>query len=283
MKIKITADRMIDLPKEKLDELDISTMSCFVNMGGESYEDLIDIFPDDVFEHLRKTGEIAKTAAKSEDHYYDFFKPFASKDTAIIHFATSSGISMLCHNATIAAKRLPNTYVIDTKMLSNGIALLVGYAMELIKNGETNPKKICDLVREKREKLQGSFVIDTLECLYKGGRCSSLQYFGANLLKLKPVITMDSKTGNMIVREKCRGNRKRAVTQYIANTFKKYPDPDLKDLYLIHFCKDKEMVKYFIDTVKSYHHFENVHMGQTGCNCSIHAGPNTFGMFYFVK
>ena len=272
---------MIDLPKEKLDELGISTMSCFVNMGGKSYEDLIDITPEDVFKHLDKTGEIAKTAAKSEDHYFEFFEPFAGKDTAIIHFATSSGISLLCENAIRAAKRLPNTYVIDTKALSNGIALLVGYAMDLIQKGEKDPAKIVAKVIAQRQKLQGSFLINTMECLYKGGRCSTLQYFAANLLRIKPVITMNPDDGKMIVREKCRGGR--ALTQYIENTFEKYPDPDLKDLYLIHFCKDPALVKFFVDTATSYYKFENVHMGEPGCNCTIHAGPNTFGMFYFVK
>ena len=283
MEIKITADRMIDLPKEELDRLNISTMSCFVNMGGKSYEDLIDIFPDDVFAHLKETGEIAQTAAKSPDAYYEFFRPFTGKGKAVIHFATTSGISAICGYAKEAAKRLNDVYVIDTHSLSNGIALLVGYAMELIEEGETNPKKIYELCMLKREKLQSSFLIDTLECLYKGGRCSSLQYFAANLLKIKPVITLERENGKMVTREKCRGNSRKAITEYIRNTFKKFPNPDLKHLYVIHFCKDEELVKYFIGTVCSYHKFENVHKGLTGCNCAIHCGPNTFGFFYFVK
>lgn len=283
MEIKITADRMIDLPKEELDRLNISTMSCYVSMGGKSYEDLIDIFPDDIFRHLRETGELAQTAAKSPNAYYEFFKPFTGKNKAVIHFAATSGISSICGYAIEAAKRLPDTYVVDTHSLSNGIALLAGYAIELIENGETNAKKIYELCMAKREKLQSSFLIDTLECLYKGGRCSSLQYFAANILKIKPVITIEKSNGKMVTREKYRGNNRKALAEYIRNTFKKYPNPDLKHLYVIHYCKDEELIKYFIETVTSYHPFETVHMGLTGCNCAIHAGPNTFGFFYFVK
>ena len=274
---------MIDLTDEKLKELDVTTMSCYVNMGGKSYEDLIDVTPDDVFAHLDKTGEIAKTAAKTPDDYYNFFKPFTGEGRALIHFAVSSGISSIYENATKAAESLPDTYVIDTRTLSNGIALLVGYAMELIEGGETDPKIVYGLCLEKRHKLQDSFIIDTLECLHKGGRCSSLQYYAANIFKIKPVITMSKVDGKMVTREKCKGKSRRAIAEYVDNTFKKYPNPDLKNLYVIHYCKDESLVQYFIDTVKSYHTFKNINVGFVGCNCAIHCGPNTFGFFYFVK
>jgi len=283
MKIKITADRMIDLPEEELKRLDITTMSCYVNMGGISYEDLIDIFPDVVFSHLNKTGEIAQTAAKSPEEYYNFFKPFVDNGRAVIHFAVSSGISSIYDNAAKAAKGLAGTYVIDTRTLSNGIALLVNYAIELIENGEDDPQKIYNMCLKQREKLQDSFVIDTLECLYKGGRCSRLQFYAANLLKIKPVVTLDKTNGKMIIREKCKGNSRRAIADYVANCFKKYPNPDLKNVYIIHYCKDELLVKYFMDTVNSYYKFENINVGLTGCNCTIHCGPNTFGLFYFIK
>lgn len=283
MKIKITADRMIDLPDEELKKINVPTMSCYVSMGGKSYEDLIDIFPDDIVDHLNKTGEIAKTAAKSPDEYYNFFKPYVDDGQAVIHFAVTSGISSIFNYATKAAERLPETYVIDSRTLSNGISLLVYYAMELIKNGEDDPKKIYDLCCAKREKIQDSFIIDTLEYLRKGGRCSALQYYAANIFKIKPVISISKTNGKMTIREKCRGNRRRAIADYVANTFEKYPDPDLKNLYVIHYCKDEALIQYFIDTISSYHKFENIKLGFPSCNSTIHSGPNTFGFFYFVK
>ena len=283
MKIQITADRMIDLPKDELERLNIPTMSCFINMGGKSYEDSIDITPEDVFAHYAKTGELAKTAARSPETYYDFFKSFTDEGYAVVHFATSSGISALCENATKAAKMLPNTYVVDTMSLSNGIALLVRYALQLIENGETDPKKIYEECLGQREKLQDSFMIDTLEFLHKGGRCSSLIYYAANLFKIKPVVTLNKINGRMTIREKCRGSIRRAIQDYVANCFRKYPNPDLKSVYVVHFCKDEGLAQFFIDTVKSHHKFENVHFGIGTCNTTIHSGPNTVGLFYFVK
>ena len=282
-KIQITSDRLLDLTDEELKEMNVATMSCYINMGGKSYEDLIDITPDGVFLHLSKTGELAKTAAKSPDDYYNFFKPFVDEGKAVIHFSAASGISAIHDNSAIAAARLPDTYAVDTRSLCNGVALLVGYAIELIENGETDPKKIYDLCCLKREKLQDSFLVDTLECLYRGGRCSTLRYYAANILRIKPAVTLDKTNGKMIVREKCRGSSRRAIADYVANTFKKYPNPDLKTLYIIHYCKDEALIKFFYDTVTSYHKFENVKWGFPSCNCIVHSGPNTFGIFYFVK
>ncbi|MCL2621641.1 MAG: DegV family protein [Firmicutes bacterium] len=283
MKIKITADRILDLPPEKLAQLDIATMSCYINMGDKSYEDMIDVTPDDVFKFVRETGKMAQTAAKSPDSYEQFFKQFTDKGMAVIHFAASSGISAICSFAIEASKRLQNVYVVDTHSLSGGVALLATYAKSLIEAGQTDVKKLYEISMEKRDKLQTSFMIDTLEFLHKGGRCSTLQLYAAKLLKLRPVITLEKTTGKMHTREKIIGNHKKALAQYLENTFKKYPNPDLKDLYINHISKDEELVKYFIEKATSYYKFENIHVGNISCNCAVHGGPNTFGIFYFVK
>ena len=251
-------------------------------MGGKSYEDLIDITPDDVFAHLRKTGEISKTAAKSPEAYYEFFKPFTDRGDSVIHFSASSKISSISQHSDIAAARLKGVYTFDTKTLSSGMAMLAKYAIALIKGGETDPAKIVALCEERRKKLQSSFLLETLECLYKGGRCSGFQMFGANLFKLKPVITLDD-TGRMVTREKCRGNQPRAIAQYIKNTFAKFPNPDLKNLYIPHCVKDEKMLEYILDTIKLYRKFENVHFNDCSCNSSVHCGPNVFGLFFFVN
>ena len=283
MKIKITADRIIDLPKAELDRLGISTISVFINVGEKSHEDMIDITLDEVFLKMRETGELAKTAAKSPEAYYEFFKNQGGPDTAIIHFAAASGTSAICSYALEASKRLKNVYVFDTRALSCGIAILAKYAVELAATGETDPQKILELCEAKREKLQFSFMIDTLECLHKGGRCSVLKYGIAKLLKLKPVVTVDAKTANMSVREKCRGNLKKCLTDYVLGTFKKYPNPDLKDIYIMHTSPKNEFLQHFLDAIKSLHIFENTHIIQAGCNSGVHSGPNTFGLGYFMK
>lgn len=283
MSIKILADRMIDLSNEELKELNIDTISCFVNMGGKSYSDMEDIFPEDVFEHLDKTGKIAQTAAKSPETYKEFFKKFIDAGDTVIHLAVSSGISSIAENAKIAAQSFGDkAYVVDTKLLSNGIALLAKYALSLIENGENDAKVIVKKLEDKIPNIECSFLIDTLDCLYKGGRCSGVSFLMGNLLRIKPVIYMN-KTGHMTVREKHRGQRNKTLENYVKTTFQKYPNPDLSQLYIAYTTEDEEYLKFVKTTVEKYHKFENIQFEKVGCNCAIHSGRYTIGLFFMYE
>ncbi len=274
---------MIDLPKEELATLNIDTISCYINMDGKSYSDLEDVFPEDLFNFMDRTGRVAQTAAKSPAIYSEFFGQFVERGDTVIHFAASSGISSIAENAKTASKDYPGrVFVIDTKQLSNGIALLAKYAMKLISEGETNPETIVDLVEKKIPKIQGSFLLETLDCLYKGGRCSGLTYYAANLLKIKPVIHMNE-TGHMVVREKLRGSQQRVLEPYIRNTFEKHPNPDLEQLYIVYTTYDKKVQEEILRIVADCYSFKNIQINDVSCNCCVHSGRNTVGLFYMSK
>jgi len=283
MGIKILADRMIDLPDERLKELNIDTISCYINMGTESYSDLEDVFPDDIFKYMDETGEVARTAAKSPALYSEFFGKFVKKGDTVIHFAVSSGISSIAENAKAAAKDYPGkVFVIDTLQLSFGIALLAEFALKMIADGETDAEKIVSAVIEKIPKIQGSFLIDTLDCLYKGGRCSGMTYYASNLLKIKPVIHMDA-TGHMVAREKLRGNQDRILEPYIQNTFEKMPNPDLDTLYIVYTTYNEKVQSTILNIVAKFHKFKRIELHTVSCNCCVHSGRNTIGLFYLQK
>jgi len=271
---------MIDLSKEELSELGIDTISCYINMGDKSYSDLDDVFPEDVFAYMDKTGQVAKTAAKSPALYSEFFGKYVEAGDTVIHFAVSSGISAIAENAALAANDYPGkVFVIDTLLLSNGIALLVKYAQRLIQDGETDPEKIVELVKSKIPKVQCSFLLNTLDCIYKGGRCSGLTYYAANLFKIKPVIYMNE-TGHMVAREKYRGTQTTALRHYIKATFEKYPNPDLSRLYFTYTTYDEEIQKLILEIVAEYHDFESIEFNYCSCNCCVHSGRNAIAMFY---
>jgi len=283
MGIKIVSDRIIDLSGEELAELGIDTISCYINIDGKSYSDLDDVFPEDVFGYMDKTGRVAQTAAKSPTLYSEFFRPFVENGDTVIHFAASSGISVIAQNAAIAAKDFPGkVFVIDTLLLSNGLALLVKYAQRLIRDGETDPEKIVELVKQKIPKVQCSFLLDTLDAIYKGGRCSGLTYYAANILKIKPAIYMNE-TGHMVVREKHRGEMTSALKRYIKVTFEKYPDPDLSKLYIAYTTFNKDIHELVLETIGSHYKFEDIQVNSCSCNCCVHSGRNAVALFYLCN
>lgn len=181
----ITSDSTTDLSPELRERYNVAVMPLKITLGGKTYTDGEDIAPDDIYAHHEKTGELPKTAATNVGDCIDFFKPFCDAGKTVIHFTISSEMSSTYNNACLAAKELDNVYVIDTKNLSTGGGLLVISAAEMLNSGlsaEETVKKTQALV----PCVDASFVIDSLEYLYKGGRCSALAMFGANLLKLKP-------------------------------------------------------------------------------------------------
>ena len=283
MGIKITSDRMIDLPKEELAAMGIDTISCYINMDGRTYSDLDDVFPEDVFRFMDETGRVAQTAAKSPALYAEFFGQFVGGGDTVIHLAVSSGISAIARNAQTASEDFPGkVYVVDTLLLSNGIALLAKYALRLIADGETDAETVVARVKEKIPKVQGSFLIDTLDCLYKGGRCNGLTYYAANYFKIKPVIYMNE-TGHMTVREKHRGQQERVLEPYIKKTFEKYPDPELEQLYIVYTTYNKEVLDRIAGIAARYYDFTNIQYNLVSCNCCVHSGRNTIGLFYMCK
>jgi len=281
--IKLLADRMIDLTDEELEALGIDTISCYINMDGKSYSDLEDIFPEDVFAYMDRTGQVAQTAAKSPAIYSEFFGRYVAQGHTVVHLAVSSGISSIAANAKKAAEDYPGkVFVVDTLVLSNGIALLAQYALSLMAAGETDAGRLAAAIEAKIPKVQASFLIDSLDCLYRGGRCSGMTYYAANIFKIKPAIRMDAQ-GRMVPREKFRGNQSRVLEPYIKSTFEQRPNPDLRLLYIIQTTYDAAVQQTMRDIVGRYHTFEEIRFNTVSCNCCVHGGRNAVGLFYVCR
>lgn len=137
MKIAISAESTIDLPKEQLDRFDIHTLPFTLNLGEKSVLDG-EIRPEDLFAFTDKTGQLPKTSAVNEYQYREHFKKLQEEGyDAIIHFCLSSGISSAWSNARKVKNEFKNLYIIDTKSLSTGIALLAIQARKLADEGKS--------------------------------------------------------------------------------------------------------------------------------------------------
>ena len=185
MKIAITAESTIDLPEELLKRFDIQILPFTVILGDEEHLDG-EIKPQDIYEYVAKTKALPKTAAINGETYKEFFEKLLKKYDAIVHFSLSSGISSACRNAQVVASEIDNVFVVDTKSLSTGIALLAIYARELADKG-ASAEEVFQKVSLRIKDVQTSFVISKLDYMYKGGRCSGVALFGANLLMVHPI------------------------------------------------------------------------------------------------
>ena len=196
MKIKVTADSTCDLPATLQEKYHIDLVPLIVMKEDEEFLDNVTITPHDIFQHVAGGGSICTTAARSTSVYQELFAKYAGDFEGVIHISLGSGFSSSCQNAFIAAQKFPNVRVVDSQNLCCGQGLLVLKACELAEAG-TDLDEIVRQLEAYIPMVETSFVLDRLDYMAKGGRCSMVTALGANLLNLKPCIEL--RNGKMSV------------------------------------------------------------------------------------
>jgi DegV family protein with EDD domain len=278
MKIAITAESTIDLTQDLLSKFDIKTIPFTVILGDKDYVDG-EITPEDIFKFVGETGVLPKTTALNEYEYEEFFKSVLTDYDAIIHFALSSGISSSYSHAVSASNNLQNVYVIDSKSLSTGIALQAINARQLANDG-LDIKDIIAKVEDRKDKVQASFVIERLDYLHKGGRCSGFKMLAANVLKIRPCIVL--KDGKMINdgSKNGKGSMPFAVKKYCEAVLNEFHDLDKTIAFITYSSATPEMVAAAKNALENAG-VKTIYETNAGCTITSHCGENTLGILYF--
>lgn len=273
--IKITCDSTCDLTKQMYERHHVDVISLSVSLGEESRRDGVDVTAEEIFAYVQKTGSLPKTAAISVGEYTEFFGKYVDQGCRVIHISLSGELSSSHQNACIAAQEVGNVYVVDSGNLSSGSGHLVLLAAELAENGMAAEKIVREL-NEKKQLLDTSFVLQTLEYLQKGGRCSGVVAFGANMLKLRPEIQVVD--GTLQVGKKYRGNMEKSILAYVRGRLEGRRDIDLSRIFITHSGVPAEIVEKVMALVKELHPFREVIETQAGCTISSHCGPACLGV-----
>ena len=276
MKIALSAESTLDLSKELLQKYDINVLPFTVLLGENEYKDG-EITGPDIFEYVDKNKILPRTCALNEYQYRDYFRSFLENGyDAVIHISLSSGISSSYDNAEKASHKFDNVYVIDSASLSTGIALEVIYARKLIDKG-LDAKEVVEKVKARIPYVQASFVIQTLDYLYKGGRCSGLARLGAALLRIKPQIIVSE--GKMAPAKKYFGRKSQVIESYCKDTLEQFANPDLSIAFVTHTYATPEMVAVAIEALKN-RGFKTIYETHAGATITSHCGPQTLGILF---
>lgn len=279
-RIIIASDSTCDLNQELIARYQVHILPLGVSLGEKQFTDGVDITPDDIYAHYTATGELPKTSAVNIAQFDDFFRKHTAEGSSIVLFTISSDMSSTCSNAKIAAEEYDNVYVVDSQNLSTGVGLLVVAAAEMAADGKS-AKEIAERCSELSSHVDASFVVDDLEFLHKGGRCSAVAALGANLLQLKPCISV--KAGKMGVAKKYRGKFPSVVEKYIAERIGDGTGIELNHVFITHGGCDQEITERCVEQVKAAANFKEVHLTRAGCTISSHCGQNTLGVLFLRK
>ncbi len=278
--IIISSDSTCDLSKDLIERYEIRIVPMGVSLGDTIYRDGVDITPDDIYAHHKKTGQLPKTSAINIAENTAYFSELTKDGSAVIHFTISSSMSATYNNARIAAEEFENVYVVDAKNLSTGSGLLVIAAAEMAQKG-MEASEIANAAAALADCVDASFVVDNLEYLAKGGRCSAVAAFGANLLQLKPCICV--KNGAMGVGKKYRGKFEKVLPGYVADRLTNEEDICLDRVFVTHAGCDPQIVESVVAVVKNTLPFKEILVTRAGCTVSSHCGANTLGVLFMRK
>ena len=278
MKVKIISDSTCDLSPELIEKYDIDIMPLYVSMGDETKKDGLEVTPEDIYSHVDKSGVLPKTSAPNLADYVNLFDKWHSEGYSIVHFSISSDFSSAYHSATLAAEEVGDVYVVDSRNLSTGQGLVVLHGVDLAKEGKSAAeiKEECDKLTEK---VEASFVVDSIDYLHKGGRCSSVAALGANLLKLKPCIEVID--GKMTSAKKYRGKIDKVIIDYVTDRLKDREDIVKNRIFITHTKCNPETVNEVRDKINELlPGFAEIIETTAGCTITSHCGPNTLGVLF---
>lgn len=283
MKVIITADSPCDLPDDIIREKEIVITPLSILLDDKSYLDRVEINADDIYNFVEKTGNLPKTAAVPPAQYSEVFKNLTDKGCSVVHIGLSSGISSSYQNASIAADEFENVYCVDSKSLCSAMGLLVLKACDLRDNG-FDAKKIANRLTALVPKIQTTFVLDNLEYLHKGGRCSGVARFGANVLGLKPSIVQNPENGKLEVGKKYRGKIEAVYKQYINDCLSNASNADPARLVIANSGDvSDEIIDFAKNAAEDMGIFKEIILARAGCTISSHCGPKTLAVFYMNK
>lgn len=275
MKICISAESTIDLQQDLLDLFEIKTVPFTITLGDKNGLDGVTT-PEEIFEYVDRTGVLPKTSAVNAAQYQEYFSNLLKEYDEVIHFSLSADMSSAYQNACLVASELGRVHIIDSMSLSTGIALLAIYASKLVKQG-LSVDEIIKKVSERIPNDQASFVLATVDYLYKGGRCSALAKLGAMLFRIRPQILVVN--GKMGPGKKYTGKQVDCVANYCRDTLDQFNNPDLEVGFVTHSGATQDMIDVAVNAMKA-RGFKRVFITTAGATISSHCGPKCLGILY---
>ncbi len=284
--VKICCDSTTDLRNEVTgldlyDENSVSVVPLYVRIGNEEYIDGVDMTMTRMLHMCGDMKELPKTAAPEISRLEEFFTKQVEDGSELVFITISSDFSSSYNNACVAAEAVGNVYVVDSRNLSSGGGHVVMEAVSLAKQGigGAEIKRILD--EQITDKVEASFVLDRLDYMVKGGRCSAVAALGANILQLHPSIEVID--GKMKVVKKYRGSWERCLRSYVKDRLFERDGIRFHRIFITYTETDESIVDEVEELIREYADFDQIIRTTAGCTVASHCGPRTLGILFIRK
>ncbi len=278
-KIKIIADSTCDLPAKLQEKYQITIIPLNVVLGDESYFDGEQITPDEIYAWAEEHKKTPKTAAIGFDRMQEAAEQAQRNGEAAICFCLSTEMSTTANVMRMVKEELEydRMFIIDSRNLTCGIGLMVIRAAELAAEG-LGAEEIVSRIEAMRDRICSSFVVERLDYLAMGGRCSAATALFGGALKIKPRIEVHD--GKMSAGKKYRGSQDKVIWKYVQDLEPDLRTADPRRVFLVHSGCSGELLEEIRVYLENLQVFDEILLARAGGVISSHCGPETLGVIF---
>lgn len=289
MDFEIVTDSCCNLLEDMIDEFGIHVLPLTFMVDGEStvYQSYLKGERTDLkrFYTMMREGKVFKTSLPNLAEAEQLFRSLLDVDRDVLYLAFSSGLSGTYQALSLLIDQLQKEYpdrkicAVDTLAASGGQGLLVWYAMQHARAGESI-EQVRDWVEANKLHLAHWFTVDDLMFLFRGGRVSKTAAWAGTLLNIKPVLHVDDE-GRLIPMEKVRG-RKKSLNALVEHMEKSAIRPIADQMVFITHGDCLEDAEYVAKKVKERFGVSDVVINYVDPVIGAHSGPGTMALFYLA-
>lgn len=277
--IRIVVDSSADFFAEELKERQIELVPLNVTLGGETYQDGVNLEKNQFYELLIGQEDFPKTSQPSPEDFLNLFEDAKEKEDDVICLLLSSSLSGTCQTAHLAKNmaEYDRIYIVDSLSATIGIRLLAEQADKLRQQG-LPAAEIASQLEELKSRIRIFAGVDTLEFLCRGGRVSRASAAIGELANIKPIISV-SQEGKVVVLGKCLGKNK--ALRFLMDKLEANPADEDFPFYSIFTYGTENTEKLEAKLEKAGLSYTS--RQQVGASIGAHVGPGAFGFIYIAK
>ena len=279
MAIRIITDTPSDISIKEGRDLNINIVSLKIHFDEVSYTEGVDLSVEEFYQKLESSKNLPTTSTPSPEDYllhYEEAKK-AGDDVIVITLASALSGTYQCANLAKDMANYSRIFIIDSEQATISQAMLVRYAIKLRDEGKT-AEEIVNYLNDIKDRVVILAMVDTLEYLHKGGRLSKSLAIAGNVLKLKPIISLDK--GSVSLIGKAHGIN--ASIKTILKLIDDY-DIDLSEQIIFGYTADPTQGILFKERVDIKYKLKDTRLYPIGTVIGTHAGPGAFAIAFISK
>lgn len=279
--VLVSTDCVCDLTKKLRERYQIPIMFYYVHTEEARFQDIREMTSDDLIEYIEGQGKKAFSSCASVEEYREFFEQQRRKTNApIIHICMAQYVSDAYYTATEAAREIEQVYVVDSGHLSGGMGIMVLTAADMARRGAP-----CQVILEEieliRDKISSSFVVESVDCLYRNGRIGKKIAGVCNMFSLHPILKLSH--SHMGPAGLCVGSQKRFARAYLRWALRRKEEivPDV--IFLITAGCSYEFQQFLKQEITKRMPFRTIVVNKASATVSCNCGSGAFGVLFLRK